>query len=68
MYTSACIESYIIEKYHSDRQLSDNCSSHTWNEEDDDFYQQFSDQSEHVKRELRAYIEDWGELPMNKND
>ena len=28
----------------------------------------FSDQSEPVKRELRAYIEDWGKLSMNKND
>ena len=28
----------------------------------------FSDQSEPVKRELRAYIEDWGKLSMKKND
>ena len=35
VYTSACIESARIEKYHSDKQLYDNCSSQTWNEEDD---------------------------------
>ena len=28
----------------------------------------FSNQSESVTRELRAYIEDWGELSMKKND
>ena len=28
----------------------------------------FSDQSEPVKRELRAYIEYWGKLSMNKNN
>ena len=28
----------------------------------------FSDHSEPVKRELRDYIEDWGKLPINKND
>ena len=38
VYTSACIESAIIEKYHSDKQLNENCSSHTWNEDDDAFY------------------------------
>ena len=37
VYTSACIESDRIEKYHSDKQLHDNCSSHTWNEDDDAF-------------------------------
>ena len=36
-YTSACIESATIEQYHSDKQLNDNCSSHTCNEEDDAF-------------------------------
>ena len=34
VYTSACIESAIIEKYHSDKQLYDNFSCHTWNEDD----------------------------------
>ena len=57
--------------------MTDNCSSHTWNEEDDDFDKQlekwvveklFSDQSEPVKRELRAYIEDRGKLLKKKND
>ena len=28
----------------------------------------FSENSEHVKRELRAYIEDWEILSMNKYD
>ena len=28
----------------------------------------FSENPEHVKRELRAYIEDWEILSMNKND
>ena len=37
VYTSACIESAKIEQYHSDKQLNDNFSSHTWNEEDDTF-------------------------------
>ena len=45
VYTSDCIESAIIEQYRSDKQLNDNCSSHTWNEEDDSFYQ---------------YLEKWG--------
>ena len=40
VYTPACIESAIIEQYNSDKQLNDNCSSHTWNEEDDAFDQQ----------------------------
>ena len=35
VYTYACIESAIIEQYHSEKQLNENCSSHTWNEEDD---------------------------------
>ena len=60
VYTSAYIESDRNEKYHSE-----NCSSHTWNEDDDAFDQQlekwgmeklFSDQSKPVTRELRAYI------------
>ena len=50
------------------KKINVNCSSHTWNEEYDAFYQRlekwgvgelFSDQSEPVKRYLRAYIEDW---------
>ena len=66
VYTSSCIESAIIEQYHSDKQIYENCSSHTWNEEDDAFDHQlykwveeilFSEHSEPVKRELRAYIE-----------
>ena len=74
--TSEYIESSRTKQYHSDRQLNDNCSSHTWNEEDDDFDKQlekwgvgkvFSNQSEPVKRELRAYIEDWEKQPMKKN-
>ena len=40
VYTYACIESNIIEQYHYDKQLNDNCSSHTWNEYDDDFDKQ----------------------------
>ena len=36
-YTSACIESARIEQYHSYKPPNDNCSSHTWNEEDDAF-------------------------------
>ena len=36
-YTSTCIESARIEQYHSDKHLYDNCSGHTWNEEDDAF-------------------------------
>ena len=68
VYTSACIESAIIEQYLSDKQLYDNFSSHTWNEEDYAFDHQlekfgvekvFSEHSEPVKRELRAYIDDW---------
>ena len=67
VYTSACIESARIEQYQSDKQIYENCSSHTWNEEDDAFDHQldkwgvervFSEHSEPVKRELRAYIED----------
>ena len=34
VYTSTCIESSIIEQYHSDKQLNTNSSSHNWNEED----------------------------------
>ena len=37
IYASACIELDRIEQYHYDKQLNDNCSSHTWNEEDDAF-------------------------------
>ena len=37
IYTAAYIESAIFEQYQSDKQLNDNCSSHTWNEEDDAF-------------------------------
>ena len=68
VYTSACIESDRIEQYQSDKQLYDNILIHTWNEEDDAFDHQldkwgvdwvFSEHSEPVKRELRAYIEDW---------
>ena len=33
VYTSACIESARIEQYNSDKQLYENGSSHTWNEE-----------------------------------
>ena len=40
VYTSACIESAIIEQYNLDKNLNDRFSSHTWNEEDDVFYQQ----------------------------
>ena len=77
VYTSDCIESARIEQYNPDKQLNDNCSSHTWNEEDDVFDQQletlgvrklFSDNSEPVKRELRDYIEGWERFPTKKND
>ena len=77
VYTSACIESAIIEQYQSDKQLYENSSSHTWNEEDDAFDHQldkwgvdraFSEHSEPVKRYLRAYIEDWEILSMKKDD
>ena len=37
VYKSACIKSARIEQYHSDKQLYDICSSHTWNEEYDAF-------------------------------
>ena len=37
VYTSACIESARIEQYQSDKQLYENSSIHTWNEEDDAF-------------------------------
>ena len=65
-----------VEQYYSEKQLNDNCSSHTWNEEDDAFHQQlekrgtekvFSDKPEPFKRELRGYIEDWEKLLMKKN-
>ena len=39
-YTSACIETANLEQYHSYKQLSYNCSSYAWNEEDDAFYHQ----------------------------
>ena len=60
VYTSACIESSRIEQYQYDKQLYDNISSHTWNEEDYAFDHQldkwgldrvFSEHSEPVKRE-----------------
>ena len=50
------------------KQLNENCSSHTQNEEDDAFDRQleklgvekiFLEHSETVKRDLKAYIEDW---------
>ena len=75
--TSDCIESARIEKYHSDKQLNDNFSSHTQNDDDDAFNQYlekqgvgevFSYQSEPVTRELRDYIEDWEKNLMKKND
>ena len=68
VYTSACTESARIEQYQSDKQLYDTFSSHIWNGEDYAFDHQldkwgvdraFSEHSEPVKRELRAYIEDW---------
>ena len=68
VYTSNCIESAIIEKYHSEKQLNENCLSHTRNEEDGVFDYQlekwgveklFSKHSEPVKRELRSCIEYW---------
>ena len=31
VYTSACIKSAILKKYYSEKQINDNCSSHTWN-------------------------------------
>ena len=77
VYTSTCIESARIEQYQSDKQIYDNFSSHTWNEEDNAFDNQlnkwgvdrvFSEHSEPIKRELRAYIEDWGKLSMKKDD
>ena len=39
-YTYACIYSARIEQYHYYKQLNENCSSHTWNEEDGAFDQQ----------------------------
>ena len=68
VYMSAFIESDKIERYNSCKQRNDNCSSHTWNEGDGDFDKQlekwgvekiFSYQSEPVKRNLRAYTENW---------
>ena len=76
-YTSACIESTIIDQYHSDKQLYDIFSSHTWNEEDAAFDHQldrwgvdrlFSEHSKPFKRYLRAYIEDWEIVSMKKDD
>ena len=76
-YTSVCIESARIEQYQSDKQIYYNSSRHTWNEEGDSFDHQldkwgvdraFSEHSEPVKRELRAYIEELGELLMKKDD
>ena len=37
VYTYACIESARTQKYHSEKQLNDNFSCHTCNEEDDTF-------------------------------
>ena len=37
VYTFACIESDRIEHYNSAKKPNDHCSSHTWNEHDDDF-------------------------------
>ena len=77
VYTYACIESARIEQYQSDKQLYENFSSHTWNEEDDAFDCQldkwgvervFSENSEPVKRELISYIEDWEKLSTKKDD
>ena len=77
VYTSACIESAIIEKYHSDKQLNENCSSNTWNGEDDEFDHQLdkwgvervlSEYLEPVKRNLITYIKDWENLSMKKDD
>ena len=59
------------------KNLNDNCSSHTWNEYDDVFDKQleklgveklFSDEPEHVTRELIDYIEDWGKRTNEKYD
>ena len=43
VYTSACIESSRIDQYQADKQLYDNISSHTWNEEDDAFDHQLDE-------------------------
>ena len=65
VYTSACNKSARIEQNHSYKQLNENCTSHTWNEEDDVFEHQlenwgvekvFPEHPEPVKRESRAYI------------
>ena len=45
VYKSACIESARIEQYQSDKKLYENCSSHTWNEEDDTFDHQLDKRS-----------------------
>ena len=77
VYTSTCIESDRIDQYHSDKQLNDNFSSHTWNEEDDEFDHQldkwgmervFLEHSEPVKRDPRLCIEYWEKLSMKKDD
>ena len=77
VYTSACIESARIEQNQADKQLYDNISSDSWNEEDEAFDHQldvwgvdriFSDHPAPVKRELRAYIEDCEKLSMKKDD
>ena len=39
VYTSACIEAARIKQYHYDKNLTEKFSSHTWNEDDDDFDQ-----------------------------
>ena len=51
IYTCACIESARIEKYHFDKQLNDNFSGHTWNEENGAFDQQL------VNRVLKNYLQ-----------
>ena len=56
-YTSTCIESARIEQYHSEKQLNDNCSSHTCNEEDDAFDHQLKTMGceESIFRTFRTY-------------
>ena len=60
---------YALSSFLTDSECSENCSSHTRNEEDDAFDHQldkwgvervFSEHPEPVKRELIAYIENWG--------
>ena len=67
VYTFGCIESDIIEQYHSDKNLNNHYSSHACNENKDDFDQElekwgvgnnFFYEPEPVTRELKDYIED----------